>query len=120
LGHDPERSEHPDATRLSGGTVGDADRQAAELCSSSLRSPTASGEALSIEVEERAGALVGVPVGGFDLQRELCAIRRRRPAPDATARAFWRWLAAHTRVIRLRTILDSFPRGAQRAGNSER
>ena len=51
---------------------------------------------LTIEVEERAGALVGLPLRGLDLQRELRAIRRRRPAPSATARAFWRWLDGHT------------------------
>ncbi len=54
------------------------------------------GVRLTIEVEERAGALVGLPVRGLDLQRELRAIRRRRPAPSATARAFWRWLDSHT------------------------
>lgn len=51
---------------------------------------------LTIEVEERAGALVGLPVQGLDLRRDLRAIRRRRPAPSATARAFWRWLDSHT------------------------
>jgi hypothetical protein len=39
--------------------------------------------------------LVGLPVRGVDLQRELRAIRRRRPAPSASARAVWRWLATH-------------------------
>lgn len=47
---------------------------------------------LTIEVEERAGTLAGLPVRGVDLTRELRAIRRRRPAPSATARGFWRWL----------------------------
>jgi DNA-binding transcriptional LysR family regulator len=51
---------------------------------------------LTIEVEERAGTLVGLPVRGLDLHRELRAIRRRRPAPSAAARAFWRWLENHT------------------------
>lgn len=51
---------------------------------------------LTIEVEERAGTLVGLPVRGLDLHRELRAIRRRRPAPSASARAFWRWLSGHT------------------------
>jgi DNA-binding transcriptional LysR family regulator len=51
---------------------------------------------LTIETEERAGVLLGLPVRGIDLRRELRAIRRRRPAPSATARAFWRWLATHT------------------------
>jgi DNA-binding transcriptional LysR family regulator len=51
---------------------------------------------LTIEAEQRAGVLVGLPVRGVDLQRELRAIRRRRPAPSSAARAFWRWLATHT------------------------
>jgi DNA-binding transcriptional LysR family regulator len=51
---------------------------------------------LTIEVEERAGTLAGLPVRGLDLHRELRAVRRRRPAPSATARAFWRWLDSHT------------------------
>jgi DNA-binding transcriptional LysR family regulator len=51
---------------------------------------------LTIEVEERAGVLVGLPVRGLDLRRELRAIRRRRPAPSATARAFWGWLDRQT------------------------
>jgi DNA-binding transcriptional LysR family regulator len=51
---------------------------------------------LTIEAEERAGVLVGLPVRGVDLHRELRAIRRRRPALSTAARAFWRWLATHT------------------------
>jgi DNA-binding transcriptional LysR family regulator len=51
---------------------------------------------LTIEAEERAGELVGLPVRGVDLHRELRAIRRRRPALSTAARAFWRWLASHT------------------------
>jgi DNA-binding transcriptional LysR family regulator len=51
---------------------------------------------LAIEAEERAGVLVGLPVRGVELGRELRAIRRRRPAPSPAARAFWRWLATHT------------------------
>jgi DNA-binding transcriptional LysR family regulator len=51
---------------------------------------------LTIEAEERAGVLVGLPLRGVDLQRELRAIRRRRPALSTAARAFWRWLATHT------------------------
>lgn len=51
---------------------------------------------LTIEAEERAGVLVGLPVRGVDLQRALRAIRRRRPAPSNPARTFWRWLATHT------------------------
>jgi DNA-binding transcriptional LysR family regulator len=50
---------------------------------------------LTIEAEARAGALVGIPVRGVDLHRELRAIARRRPALTSTARIFWRWLAAH-------------------------
>jgi DNA-binding transcriptional LysR family regulator len=51
---------------------------------------------LTIEAEERAGVLVGLPVRGVDLHRELRAIRRRRPALSTAARAFWRWLGTHT------------------------
>jgi DNA-binding transcriptional LysR family regulator len=51
---------------------------------------------LTIEAEERAGVLVGLPVRGVDLQRELRAIHRRRPALSTAARAFWRWLVSHT------------------------
>jgi DNA-binding transcriptional LysR family regulator len=51
---------------------------------------------LTIESEERAGVLVGLPLRGVDLHRELRAIRRRRPALSTAARAFWRWLASHT------------------------
>jgi DNA-binding transcriptional LysR family regulator len=51
---------------------------------------------LTIEAEERAGVLVGLPVRGVDLRRELRSIRRRRPAPSTAARAFWRWLTTHT------------------------
>ncbi len=51
---------------------------------------------LTIEAETRAGELVGVPVRGVDLHRELRAIARRRPALTGPARTFWRWLATHT------------------------
>jgi DNA-binding transcriptional LysR family regulator len=51
---------------------------------------------LTIEAEERAGVLVGLPVRGVDLHRELRAIHRRRPALTGAARAFWRWLGSHT------------------------
>jgi DNA-binding transcriptional LysR family regulator len=51
---------------------------------------------LTIEAEERAGVLAGLPIRGVDLHRELRAIRRRRPAPSTAARAFWRWLGTHT------------------------
>ncbi|MCU1504381.1 MAG: transcriptional regulator, LysR family [Ilumatobacteraceae bacterium] len=51
---------------------------------------------LTIEAEERAGVLVGLPVRGVDLHRELRAIHRRRPALSPAARAFWRWLGCHT------------------------
>jgi DNA-binding transcriptional LysR family regulator len=40
--------------------------------------------------------LVGLPVRGVDLHRELRAIHRRRPALSPAARAFWRWLDRHT------------------------
>jgi DNA-binding transcriptional LysR family regulator len=51
---------------------------------------------LTIEAEQRAGVLVGLPVRGVNFHRELRAIRRRRPALSSAARAFWRWLATHT------------------------
>jgi DNA-binding transcriptional LysR family regulator len=51
---------------------------------------------LTIEAEERAGVLAGLPVRGVDLHRELRAIHRRRPALSTAARAFWRWLSSHT------------------------
>jgi DNA-binding transcriptional LysR family regulator len=50
---------------------------------------------LAIEAEQRAGTLVGLPIRGVDLTRELHAIRRRRPALSATALRFWRWLREH-------------------------
>lgn len=45
---------------------------------------------LTIEAEQRAGVLVGLPVRGVDLHRELRAVRRQRPALTVAARAFWR------------------------------
>ncbi len=48
---------------------------------------------ITIEAEQRAGTLTGIPIRGLDLTRELKAIRRRRPAPRGRARALWRWLA---------------------------
>jgi len=47
---------------------------------------------ITIEAEQRAGTLTGIPIRGLDLKRELKAIRRRRPAPTGPARALWRWL----------------------------
>ena len=47
---------------------------------------------LTIEAEVHAGILVGLPVRGVDLRRELRAIARRRPALAGPARTFWRWL----------------------------
>ncbi|MHB8690255.1 MAG: LysR family transcriptional regulator [Solirubrobacteraceae bacterium] len=47
---------------------------------------------LTIEAELRAGTLVGIPVRGADLTRDLSAIRLRRPALSGAARPFWRWL----------------------------
>jgi len=46
----------------------------------------------AIEAEQHAGVLVGIPVRGVNLARELRAIRRRRPALTGAARTFWRWL----------------------------
>ncbi len=48
---------------------------------------------ITIEAEQRAGTLSGIPIRGLDLTRELSAIRRRRPVPTGPARALWRWLA---------------------------
>lgn len=48
---------------------------------------------LTIGAEQRAGTLVGLPVRGVDLTRDLTAIRRRRAPGGAAARAFWTWLA---------------------------
>jgi DNA-binding transcriptional LysR family regulator len=48
---------------------------------------------LAIAEEQRAGTLVGLPVRGVDLTRELRAVRRRRDGAPGAARAFWRWLA---------------------------
>ncbi|MCP9491839.1 MAG: LysR family transcriptional regulator [Solirubrobacteraceae bacterium MAG38_C4-C5] len=50
---------------------------------------------LTVEAEQRDGTLVALPVRGLDLTRELRAVRRRRPAPNGAARAFWRWLHEH-------------------------
>ncbi len=50
---------------------------------------------LTIEAEQRTGTLVGLPIRGVDLRRELHAIRRRRPALSAAGRLFWRWLREH-------------------------
>ncbi len=47
---------------------------------------------LTVEAEQRDGTLVGLPIRGLGLERELRAVRRRRPAPTRAARAFWRWL----------------------------
>ena len=47
---------------------------------------------LAIDAERRAGTLAAIPVRGVDLERELRAVRRRRPALTGAARTFWRWL----------------------------
>ncbi|PZS08503.1 MAG: hypothetical protein DLM64_12360 [Solirubrobacterales bacterium] len=52
---------------------------------------------LTIETEQRAGTLVGIPVRGVNLERELRAVRRRRPALTGAARMFWRWLVDRTK-----------------------
>jgi DNA-binding transcriptional LysR family regulator len=66
----------------------------------SLKRAIASGgftiiSALTIEVEQHAGTLVGLPLRGVELRRDLHAIRlpaRRQPAP---AKALWEWLMAN-------------------------
>jgi DNA-binding transcriptional LysR family regulator len=50
---------------------------------------------LAIEAERRAGTLVGIPVRGIELERELRAVRRRAALTGA-AREFWRWLEQRT------------------------
>jgi DNA-binding transcriptional LysR family regulator len=50
---------------------------------------------LAIETEQRACMLVGIPISGVDLRRDLHAIRLRRPAATEPARALWRWLTDH-------------------------
>ena len=50
---------------------------------------------LTIDAEARAGTLLGLPVRGVDLHRELRAIARRRPVLTGPARTFWGWLATH-------------------------
>jgi DNA-binding transcriptional LysR family regulator len=54
---------------------------------------------LVIDTERRIGSLVGVPIRGVDLRRELRAIRRRRPGLTGAARAFWRWLVSRPAVV---------------------
>ncbi|MGO9955538.1 MAG: LysR family transcriptional regulator [Solirubrobacteraceae bacterium] len=51
---------------------------------------------LTIEAEQRAGVLTGLPVRGVDLHRDLQAIRRRRPRPSGAAGSFWNWLVRET------------------------
>lgn len=48
--------------------------------------------ALTIEHEQRAGTLVGLPVRRIDLTRDLRAICNPRRRPTVAARALWRWL----------------------------
>jgi DNA-binding transcriptional LysR family regulator len=51
---------------------------------------------LTIEAEQRAGVLTGLPVRGVDLDRDLQAIRGRRSRPSDAASSFWRWLTRET------------------------
>jgi DNA-binding transcriptional LysR family regulator len=46
----------------------------------------------TIEAEENAGTLHAVPVEGVDLDRNLRAVQRRRPAVSAQVRRLWGWL----------------------------
>jgi DNA-binding transcriptional LysR family regulator len=55
---------------------------------------------LAIDSDRRAGTLVAIPVRGVDLERELRAVRRRRPALTGAPRAFWRWLEQRAAVGR--------------------
>jgi DNA-binding transcriptional LysR family regulator len=49
---------------------------------------------LTIEAEQRSGALVTVPIRDLDLRRDLYAVRRRSSALSAPALRFWRWLGS--------------------------
>ncbi len=48
---------------------------------------------LAIVEEHRAGTLVGLPVRGVNLSRDLVAKRLPRRSQTGGTRAFWRWLA---------------------------
>ncbi len=48
---------------------------------------------LAVDAEINAGTLFALRVAGADLVRPLRAVRRRRPAPDANAKRFWRYLS---------------------------
>ncbi len=52
---------------------------------------------LAVDAEINAGTLVALRVAGPDLVRPLRAVRRRRPAPDANAKRFWRYLSELSR-----------------------
>jgi DNA-binding transcriptional LysR family regulator len=54
---------------------------------------------LTIEAEERAGSLVGLPVSGTDMSRELHAIRLPGARRGAAATALWEWLQASIRLL---------------------
>jgi DNA-binding transcriptional LysR family regulator len=49
---------------------------------------------LTIEVEQRNGTLIGLPVRGVDLSRDLRAIRLPTRYHTEPATAMWRWLTA--------------------------
>jgi DNA-binding transcriptional LysR family regulator len=46
----------------------------------------------AVEREVAAGTLRAIPASGVELPRALRAVRRRRPALQGPARAFWTWL----------------------------
>jgi DNA-binding transcriptional LysR family regulator len=46
----------------------------------------------AVEREVAAGTLRAIPPSGVELRRALRAVRRRRPALQGPARAFWSWL----------------------------
>jgi DNA-binding transcriptional LysR family regulator len=54
---------------------------------------------LTIEAEERAGSLIGLPVSGTDMSRELHAIRLPGARHGAAATALWEWLQASIRLL---------------------
>ena len=50
---------------------------------------------LTIELEQRQGTLVGRPVRGIDLSRDLHAIRLHARRHEEPATAMWHWLETH-------------------------
>ncbi len=51
--------------------------------------------AITIESEQRAGTLVGLPVNGVPMNRTLRAVRKPRRRQPEPAAALWAWLETH-------------------------